>query len=451
MAENEKMDNWGVGSRICVPGAGLPIDHRLRTGCFSAPLGSPDRATQREIDMVRMINEITDKTGWTSKVSNEEIVSKWRREASGMTEAMFQWCIQELRDKASIYESCQMIRVLDIQTSIVKSDSVIPLDLQQTLSELCANLLDANEADRDWHPRSDNKVLNLVHPSLYPLVYGKTRHLPSGRIDLENTMSSFGLGDICKVTLRASTPEPEMFGRRLEASKWSNWFVWLPCDVSWNEDGSVRIASYINNLHPAKFKALYPVIETFIAKSVPLWEACMRVDFDDAPKRIECDEALYEPPHPYQNVEGFASEYAEPEGLKYWVRSLLEDISEWDYDAEKAIAELQDDQLMAHFDYHPSMLAEHIWKHKRVLKIPDPEDYESTEKPWLIYGASQPEAERSTKRLRTSSDGDALHMRHKSPGDSDDDELEGQINLRKSFPQGLQVIVKLSSIELGPR
>ena len=30
------------------------------------------------------------------------------------------------------------------------------------------------EDQKDWHPGSNKQVLDLVHPSLYPLVYGKT-------------------------------------------------------------------------------------------------------------------------------------------------------------------------------------------------------------------------------------------------------------------------------------
>ena len=34
----------------------------------------------------------------------------------------------------------------------------------------------------------------------------------------------------------------------------------------------VKIMSYINNLHPKHNSTLYPVIERFIAKSIPLWD-----------------------------------------------------------------------------------------------------------------------------------------------------------------------------------
>ena len=37
-------------------------------------------------------------------------------------------------------------------------------------------------------------------------------------------------------------------------------------------EGDVSIASYINNLHPQKYNALYGTIEAVIQKTIPLWE-----------------------------------------------------------------------------------------------------------------------------------------------------------------------------------
>ncbi|KAJ2834301.1 hypothetical protein GGI24_000451 [Coemansia furcata] len=47
---------------------------------------------------------------------------------------------------------------------------------------------------------------------------------------------------------------------------------WLPTDFNVNEDGSVTIRSYINNLHPIRYAALYQSISKVFAKFVPLLE-----------------------------------------------------------------------------------------------------------------------------------------------------------------------------------
>ncbi|KAJ2733549.1 hypothetical protein IW152_003015 [Coemansia sp. BCRC 34962] len=47
---------------------------------------------------------------------------------------------------------------------------------------------------------------------------------------------------------------------------------WLPTDFHVNDDGSVVILSYINNLHPARYSVLYQTISKVFAKFVPLLE-----------------------------------------------------------------------------------------------------------------------------------------------------------------------------------
>ncbi|KAJ2834302.1 hypothetical protein GGI24_000452 [Coemansia furcata] len=47
---------------------------------------------------------------------------------------------------------------------------------------------------------------------------------------------------------------------------------WLPTDFNVNDDGSVTIRSYINNLHPVHHAALYQSISKIFAKCVPLLE-----------------------------------------------------------------------------------------------------------------------------------------------------------------------------------
>lgn len=57
---------------------------------------------------------------------------------------------------------------------IWQSDSLIPPDLRDALKLAVKPLEDVPDAEKDWHPRADGLVLDLVHPSLYPLVYGRS-------------------------------------------------------------------------------------------------------------------------------------------------------------------------------------------------------------------------------------------------------------------------------------
>ena len=169
-----------------------------------------------------------------------------------------------------------MIPTLDLDAAVIKSDIAISSELKAALRVGAALLEDIPERLRDWHPGSDGKVLDLVHPSLFPLVYGRSRVLSSGSVELQQCMSYIGNGEI------VSTPDDAEVSvidrsnnitgtwRNTRPKFWSKAFQWLPCDVRFvGED--VRITSYINNLHPTLHPNLYSIIEKFITKSIPLW------------------------------------------------------------------------------------------------------------------------------------------------------------------------------------
>ena len=150
-----------------------------------------------------------------------------------------------------------MVEALD---GVFKSDNIIPEDLRLALIAAVAPLENVPEDQKDWHPRSDGKVLDLVHPSIYPLIYGQTKILPAEvTTTLEDWRQRFAIGD----TLKA---EQDVSGRY----EWSTKFQWLPCDVDVSGNGS-KIVSYINNLQPQKHDDLYPIIEQVIGKTIPLW------------------------------------------------------------------------------------------------------------------------------------------------------------------------------------
>ena len=137
------------------------------------------------------------------------------------------------------------------------------------------------EEQKDWHPRSDGKVLDLVHPSIYPLVYGQTIILPEEKTSLEDWHRHFGVGDELQ-------PDQDV----CDLKEWSNRFQWLPCDVDISGD-KVKIVSYINNLHPQRHRKLYSVIEQAIEKSIPLWNETLSRLLDYKTPRIEFDHNGY--------------------------------------------------------------------------------------------------------------------------------------------------------------
>ncbi|KAF8637295.1 hypothetical protein AX16_010825, partial [Volvariella volvacea WC 439] len=57
-----------------------------------------------------------------------------------------------------------------------QSDTAVPPEVMLELRSAVRPLEDIPDKDKNWHPGSDGKVLDLVHPSLFPLLYGKSRN-----------------------------------------------------------------------------------------------------------------------------------------------------------------------------------------------------------------------------------------------------------------------------------
>lgn len=214
--------------------------------------------------MLELMNRITDKLDWFLKVSSvvacvascykcqsifqifdESITSTWRAAALGakehdVTEKMIDWCIAELQFKAKIFRETGAVSVF--RGEVIKSDVVISIPLQDELKRAVAPLENVPAQYKDWHPGSNEQVLDLVHPSLFPLVYGKSRILPDSLTTLNDFVERCGEGNIVPVP-----PEEEA---KLESQSWgglelqdpfSRRFQWLPCEVDISsDDGSVR-------------------------------------------------------------------------------------------------------------------------------------------------------------------------------------------------------------------
>ncbi|KAJ3543275.1 hypothetical protein NM208_g3655 [Fusarium decemcellulare] len=242
----------------------------------------------REICMLKFIEDITNKSDWWLKVRNPNISERWKEEVQGLNWAeyrrhgdftvnMAEMCIQELRKKATLYEETDLVPVMDYSACVIKSDKVISDDVLQRLKAGVKSLEDIPDIDKDWHPGSDSKVLDLVHPSLFPLVYGRSSIMPHERIGLGECLDFCGRGVVIPEPDESDTGISRTFdwqGAPIESL--SIMFQWLPCDVAISNNGQARIESYINNLHPEEHSDLYPVIEEFIQKSLPAWDLIYR-------------------------------------------------------------------------------------------------------------------------------------------------------------------------------
>jgi hypothetical protein len=245
--------------------------------------------------MMRFIDTITNKPNWDDKVQHgavwcrhgkligsqvfeDTITAKWKKEAlespEDISETVVDHCIEELKIHAAIFKERGFVPVND--SGVNKSDTAVPAETAAALREAVKMLEDV--PNKDWHPGSDEKVLDLVHPSLFQLVYGRSRVLKEP-IALDKCIEYSGAGDVL--------PEPTDHG-----SKWSQKFQWLPCDVDL-QTGKPEIKSYINNLHPTYHLALYPIIENIIGAAIPLWNDTLTEK--DYEMRIHYTSVQYDP------------------------------------------------------------------------------------------------------------------------------------------------------------
>ena len=185
-------------------------------------------------------------------------------------------CIKELRDKVEYYKAVKFVSILDCELAVVKSDEAVPETLQQALRQAVRVLEDVPDHQKDWHPGSDGKVLDLVHPSLFPLIYGVSRALPCGSVPLDRCMRFCCAGEVVNSSFVENAHSTQVYGQRHSSLKEWGSFQWLPSEVRFAaDDGRATITSYVNNLHPDKHQALYPILEQFVDAAIPLWDECL--------------------------------------------------------------------------------------------------------------------------------------------------------------------------------
>jgi hypothetical protein len=200
---------------------------------------------------------IRRKPDWHTKRLNSDIVARWKKAlASRITPEQFQVVVDELECYDKLRSGCIEVAEVD---GVWKAPCLIPAPLAAQYTQLVDRLSNIPNGAKDWHPGSDGKVLDLIHPGLYLLVFGFTR--PA---DIKQPGPSNGVPihpDLTKAT------EDDCF-----YDFFSSKYQWIPTPVDVDANSKVRFLSYINNLHPKHHSALYDVLSDILAITVPLFE-----------------------------------------------------------------------------------------------------------------------------------------------------------------------------------
>ncbi|KAG8849662.1 hypothetical protein FRB96_000688 [Tulasnella sp. 330] len=218
--------------------------------------------TLAELRMTELSYALRSKPLWWIKYKDPDIKKKWKAEAlvqdihSGrITEAEADFVLAELagydkmRDiETGIQQSCY--------SHVYESDTLIPSELHSKLVKEITKLEDVPDDEKDWHPRSDNFVLDLVHPSLYCAVYGRTLSYPLGKDK-----------SVRKERDLRPLRRPKVVGTTCI----SEHFAWIPTDFHIASRTSAKALSYINNLHPSHVE-LYEGISELVARCSGLFD-----------------------------------------------------------------------------------------------------------------------------------------------------------------------------------
>jgi hypothetical protein len=132
------------------------------------------------------------------------------------------------------------------------SDDYAPEALRRRLVELALPLETSALRRNRWHPGSDGQVLDLIHPSDFCAVSGRTKFSFN-----PNAMA----GEHILTWPQNHLPQ--------DTSKTTQW---IPTDIFVDEAGSVSFESAINNVSRQTHRELYHVIAAVLQRAMPMFE-----------------------------------------------------------------------------------------------------------------------------------------------------------------------------------
>lgn len=253
-----------------------------------------------EKKIVSVSKSIRSKPEWWVKYKNPEISEKWKSEllAQEVRKEIIDYVLAELEFYDALRERTDGKFQIGPLDSICYGDNVVPEELKAEFKKAAFRLEDVPEGKKDWHPNSNNQVLDLVHPSLYPLQYKITPILPEGgNVGLVGQYT----GKDKTSPISEFNPDEHTIKSHFMEYGASDRFQWLPSIFDISKDGKVTIESYINNLHPEWHGDLYGPIGKIFEAAIP--GINLTLSQYASPQRVRLDPfsneyGLYDTPEP---------------------------------------------------------------------------------------------------------------------------------------------------------
>ncbi|KAJ2883486.1 hypothetical protein H4R27_002729 [Coemansia aciculifera] len=282
--------------------------------------------TLGERRMRQMSSDIRSKADWMETINDADTRAGWASEAKAkdLTDVEFAYVLNELVYYASLHPPDSKVR-LSAADGVWFSDNLIDTKTTNELRDYAAILESVPDRQKDWYPKDRSRVLNLIDPSLFPLIYSRSKLCPQSGLSLQAALTPEEVGEFPgsldewrKALAVAKTEESDYYlptGVRQYGCYFSDNFSWLPSEFRVDDNGAVTIESYVNNLHPVKHATLYLIIASVFSKFLPLLELVVTDLVHPRQPRVIPDSSKY-----YESNESLPDKEDYSEGIRRWKR-----------------------------------------------------------------------------------------------------------------------------------
>lgn len=238
--------------------------------------------------IIDICNSIRERPSWENKYKDPEISSKWKSELKDTilyrtenVEEIISYAFRELQWVEYLEKTFPGVEEngfhIGIDDKIVYSDKVIDANTKADFIKAVERFSDQEfRGEYDYHPGSNNQVVDLVHPSLYSLQYNVTPvftnpqkeptwwELHNWKSEEYNVDRTFGIAQYDEAISKVK--------KNVDDYGISRRFQWIPTVL---ETRNYSFRSYINNLHPVKYQDLYEAISQVIRLLAPGINLCL--------------------------------------------------------------------------------------------------------------------------------------------------------------------------------
>ncbi|KAJ2099358.1 hypothetical protein GGI09_002830 [Coemansia sp. S100] len=139
--------------------------------CHAEPI---DALVERR--MRQMSSDIRSKSDWIDSLNDADARAGWAAEAKakGLTIVELAYVLDELAYYASLHPPGSNIR-LSAADDVWFCDALVDAQTTNELKDYAAILESVSDRQKNWHPNDRSRVLNLIDPSLFPLIYSRSK------------------------------------------------------------------------------------------------------------------------------------------------------------------------------------------------------------------------------------------------------------------------------------